>query len=98
MPPARFQAALDRVGAGQEQSIAFRDFVAARREIIRRESTFRVFHTQDMFDDVSAGTHLGEPSFQRFLAAQTELIRATGCDVNSWRYAEEPVAATRAAP
>jgi thioredoxin-related protein len=63
------------------------------REIIRWESSFRVFHTLGMFDYVSSGAHVAEPSFQRFLSAKAEHIRETGRDVNIWRYADEPVSA-----
>lgn len=71
-------------------------FDAGGREIIRWESSFRVFHTQGMFDYISSGAYRTEPSFQRFLAARTEHIREAGHDVNIWRYADEPV--DRAAP
>ncbi len=67
-------------------------FDAAGQEIIRWESAFRVFHTQGMFDYVSTGAYRKEPSFQRYLAGETERIREAGRDVNIWRYADEPVA------
>ena len=67
-------------------------FDPAGKEVIRWESSFRVFHTQGMFDYLVSGEHLKEPSFQRFLAARTEHIREAGRDVNIWRYADEPVA------
>lgn len=73
-------------------------FDAGGREVIRWESSFRVFHTQGMFDYVSTGAYRTEPSFQRFLAARTEHIREAGRDVNIWRYADEPVGATATAP
>ena len=68
------------------------------REVIRWESSFRVFHTQGMFDYVSSGAYRSEPSFQRFLSARAEHIRETGRDVNIWRYADEPLAPPRTAP
>lgn len=61
-------------------------------EVIRWESSFRVFHTLGMFDYTSSGAYRTEPSFQRFLSARAEHIRASGRDVNIWRYADEPVA------
>ncbi len=64
------------------------------KEIIRWESSFRVFHTLGMFDYITSGEYLREPSFQRFLSAKTEHIREAGRDVNIWRYADEPVAPT----
>lgn len=67
-------------------------FDADGKEVIRWESSFRVFHTLGMFDYVASKSYRKEPSFQRFLAAKTEHIREAGLDVNIWRYADEPVA------
>jgi len=64
------------------------------KEVIRWESSFRVFHTLGMFDYISSGAYITEPSFQRFLSAKAEHIREAGRDVNIWRYADEPVATT----
>lgn len=62
-------------------------------EVIRWESSFRVFHTMGMFDYVASNDYLKEPNFQRYLGAKTEHIREAGKDVNIWRYADEPVSA-----
>ncbi len=67
-------------------------FDADGREVIRWESSFRVFHTLGMFDYVSSGAYRAEPSFQRFLSAKAEHVRESGRDVNIWRYADEPLA------
>lgn len=67
-------------------------FDAAGKEVIRWESSFRLFHTQGMFDYVSTGEYRREPSFQRFLSVKTEHIRESGRDVNIRRYADEPLA------
>lgn len=69
-------------------------FNSQGKEVIRWESSFRVFHTLGMFDYVASGAYLKEPNFQRFLGAKTEHIRETGRDVNIWRYSDEPVATT----
>ncbi|MHB1213484.1 MAG: thioredoxin family protein [Thiobacillus sp.] len=69
-------------------------FDPAGREVIRWESSFRVFHTTGMFDYVVSGEYRREPSFQRFLGAKAEHIRKAGQDVNIWRYADEPIAPT----
>ncbi|NDP47334.1 MAG: thioredoxin fold domain-containing protein [Sulfuriferula multivorans] len=66
-------------------------FDPAGKEVIRWESSFRVFHTLGMFDYVVTGDYLKEPNFQRFLGAKTEHIREAGRDVNIWRYADEPI-------
>lgn len=67
-------------------------FNPAGREVIRWESSFRVFHTMGMFDYVSSRDYEKEPSFQRYLASVTEHIREQGRDVNIYRYADEPLA------
>jgi thioredoxin-related protein len=67
-------------------------FNNAGKEIIRWESSFRVFHTLGMFDYITTGAYLTEPSFQRFLSGQAEHIREAGRDVNIYRYADEPLA------
>ncbi len=69
-------------------------FNSQGKEVIRWESSFRVFHTMGMFDYVVTGDYLKEPNFQRFLSAKAEHILETGKDVNIWRYADEPVATT----
>ena len=73
----------------------FRHIEATGEEVIRWESSFRVFHTQGMFDYVSSGAFRDEPSLQRYLAARTEHIRASGRDINIWRYADEPITPPR---
>lgn len=65
-------------------------FDATGREVIRWESGFRVFHTAGLFDYVKSGAWKTEPSFQRYLSARAEHIRASGQDVDIWRYADEP--------
>lgn len=67
-------------------------FNPAGKEVIRWESSFRVFHTMGMFDYVSGRDYQKEPSFQRYLAGVTEHIREQGRDVNIYRYADEPLA------
>ncbi len=69
-------------------------FDHAGKEVIRWESSFRVFHTLGMFEYVVSGKYRREPSFQRFLSAKAEHIREAGLDVNIWRYADEPIATT----
>jgi len=61
------------------------------REIIRSEAFFKVFHTQGLFHYVSSKGYQNEPSFQRYLSAHAEKLRAQGKDVDIWRMADEPV-------
>lgn len=67
-------------------------FNPAGKEIIRWESSFRVFHTMGMFEYITSRAYTSEPSFQRYLAGLTEHIREAGRDVNIYRYADEPLA------
>ncbi len=67
-------------------------FNPAGKEVIRWESSFRVFHTMGMLDYVSSEDYQKEPSFQRYLAGQTGHIREQGRDVSIYRYADEPLA------
>lgn len=78
-----------RLGVNYAPAIVL--FDASGREVIRWESGFRLFHTLGMFDYVASGAYRREPDFQRFLSAKSEHIRATGRDVNIWRYADEPL-------
>ncbi len=59
------------------------------REVIRWESSFRVFHTAGMFEYVKTDAWRQEPNFQRFLSARAEAIREGGRDVDIWRNAGE---------
>lgn len=66
-------------------------FDSKGQEVIRWESSFRVFHTAGMFDYILSGQYIKEPSFQRYLAGRGDHIRESGRDINIWRYADEPV-------
>lgn len=64
-------------------------FNAQGKEIIRSEASFKVFHTQGIFDYVLSGAYKKQPSFQRYLSQRAEHIREQGKDVDIWRYAGE---------
>jgi hypothetical protein len=64
---------------------------SAAAEAKRWESGFWLFHTLGMFDYVASGAYCREQDFQRFLSGKNERIRASGGDVNIWRYADEPL-------
>lgn len=57
-------------------------FDDARREVIRSEALFKVFHTQSMFDYVLSGAYRDQPSFQRYLSQRADHIRDQGRDVD----------------
>lgn len=58
-------------------------------EIIRTEGSFKVFHTQGIFDYVLSGAYKKQPSFQRYLTDRADHIREQGKDVDIWNYAGE---------
>jgi len=64
-------------------SIVF--FDAAGREVFRTEAYLRPFHLAGSFAYVASGAYLKEPSFQRFLQAHAEQLRAQGKAVDLWK-------------
>jgi len=58
-------------------------------EIIRTEGSFKVFHTQGIFDYVLSGAYKKQPSFQRYLTERADHIREQGKDVDIWNYANQ---------
>ena len=64
-------------------SIVF--FDRAGREVFRIEAYLRPFHLAGSFDYVSSGAYLKQPSFQRFLQAKAERMRARGQAVELWK-------------
>ena len=55
-------------------------------EVMKVDAMFKTFHILGVFDYVSSGAYLSEPSFQRFLSEKAEHIISTGKDVNIWSY------------
>ncbi len=55
------------------------------REVFRIEAYLRPFHLAGSFDYVSSGAYLKQPSFQRFLQAKAERMRARGEAVELWQ-------------
>ena len=54
------------------------------REVFRTEGYLRPFHLGATFDYVASGAYRREPSFQRYLQARTERMRAEGKSVELW--------------
>jgi thioredoxin-related protein len=54
------------------------------QEIIRSESSFKVFHSQSMFDYVHSGEYKKLPSFQRYITERADKFIEQGKDVNIW--------------
>lgn len=64
-------------------SIVF--FDSSGREVFRTEAYLRPFHLAGSFAYVSSGAYAKEPSFQRFLQARAEHLRARGKTVDLWK-------------
>lgn len=59
-------------------------FDARGREVFRTEAYLRPFHIAGALEYVSSGGYRREPSFQRFLQAKAERMRARGERVDLW--------------
>ena len=59
-------------------------FDPAGAEIFRVEAYVRPFHLASSFEYVASGAYRTEPSFQRYLQARAEKIRASGGRVDLW--------------
>jgi thioredoxin-related protein len=63
-------------------SIVF--FDAAGKEVFRVETYLRPFHLASSLDYVTSKAYLKQPSFQRFIQARAERIRAAGGTIELW--------------
>jgi thioredoxin-related protein len=54
-------------------------------EVFRIDAYLRPFHLASALDYVASGAYRGEPSFQRFIQARAERLRARGVKVDMWR-------------
>jgi thioredoxin-related protein len=59
-------------------------FFAGDTEVFRSEAYLRPFHLAAAFDYVASGGYAREPSFQRFVQARAERMRARGERVDLW--------------
>ena len=55
------------------------------REAFRAEGYLRPFHLAATMDYVASGAYRGEPSFQRYLQARADAMRAQGKAVDLWK-------------
>ena len=53
-------------------------------EVFRTEGYLRPFHLGATLDYVASGAYRGEPSFQRYLQARADRMRAEGKSVDLW--------------
>ncbi len=82
----------DRRGAGpsyaRELRVAYTPtvvFFVGGKEVFRIESYVRPFHLAGALDYVASGAYRKEPSFQRYLQARAERLRARGVQIDLWR-------------
>jgi thioredoxin-related protein len=59
-------------------------FFSRGREVFRTDTYLRPFHLAGALDYVASGSYTREPSFQRFLQARAEEMRARGERVDLW--------------
>jgi thioredoxin-related protein len=59
-------------------------FFTGETEVFRTEAYLRPFHLAAALDYVASGSYAREPSFQRFLQARAERMRARGERVDLW--------------
>jgi thioredoxin-related protein len=73
---------------GRELKVAYTPtfvfFDPAGTEVFRVEAYVRPFHLASSFEYVASGAYRTEPSFQRYLQARAEKIRAAGGRVDLW--------------
>jgi len=60
-------------------------FFDGGREVFRVEAYLRPFHLASALDYVASGAYRKEPSFQRFIQARAERMRARGQSVELWQ-------------
>jgi len=77
------QAWARELDIGYAPSVVF--FDDGGREVLRIGAYLRPFHLAASFDYVASGGYRAEPSFQRYLQARTERMRAQGQTVDLWR-------------
>src|SRR6202158_5237159 len=77
------QAWARELGVAYTPTIVF--FDRGGMEVFRIDAYLRPFHLAASFDYVAGGGSRGEPSFQRYLQARVEHLRARGETVDPWR-------------
>jgi thioredoxin-related protein len=60
-------------------------FDPSGREVLRIEAYLRPFHLASALEYVAAGAYREQPSFQRFVQARAERLRARGERVELWK-------------
>jgi len=73
-----------QLGLAYSPAIIF--FDTAGNHVLSLTAMFRTFHILSAFDYVASGVFQSQPGFQRYLSERSKHIRATGADVDIWRY------------
>ncbi len=60
-------------------------FASDGREVFRIDAYLRPFHLESSLEYVAEGAYREEPSFQRFIQARAERLRARGSAVDLWK-------------
>lgn len=55
------------------------------KEVFRTEGYLRPFHVASALEYVAGGAYAREPSFQRFVQARADALRAAGAEVDLWK-------------
>ncbi len=71
------------LGIAYAPSVVF--FDGRGREVFRVEAYLRTFHFQSALDYVASGSYRTQPSFQRFVQARADALRARGVKVDLWK-------------
>jgi len=73
----------DELGVTYTPALVF--FADDGREVFRIDAYLRPFHLASSLEYVASGAYRDEPSFQRFIQARSERLRAQGKNVDLWK-------------
>jgi len=73
----------DELGVTYTPALVF--FADDGREVFRIDAYLRPFHLASSLEYVASGAYRDEPSFQRFIQARAERLRAQGSNVDLWK-------------
>jgi thioredoxin-related protein len=73
----------DELGVTYTPAVIF--FADDGREVFRIDAYLRPFHLASSLEYVASGAYRDEPSFQRFIQARAERLRAQGSSVDLWK-------------
>lgn len=80
--PTTARAYADALGVAYLPTMVFYD---GGKEVMRIDALLKNFHVQSVMDYVASGAYKREPSFQRFIQARAERLRARGVAVDLWQ-------------